>query len=479
MSNQALPIPRSGVLALRQRARQLCPDFLESVVLVILALAIVYQLFVDPIVGVADNRDFARLMDPAGLDYRSVTDYRECVFRFVETKFALVKPSSHRYLSSQRPVLGAAKLLNGLVAKDDRFDLRCLGLCNFALYVVAVSVFLRAFRRMGMTIRLVVAAAVLLMCTDVKWVAYFNSFYCESASLVFLFSTLGFALLCLQGQRRGPTAWLLWFGYLGSAFAFWMAKSQNTSFAPCLALGAFYAFPCSNLRWRGVLRLLGAAAVPVGVVWCFVAGAYGASVPTNAQVVWTEEIAPHSPALADDGRELGIDRGGPSLIRVARFYAHHPARWWRMAERRAEEAFGYPLLGSFTRASGLPPNAQSHAFAAWTEFKKAHYPKSLPLLVGLLIVYGIMATMKARWLDQGPLARLRTLAGPVLAVGCALEFIVVVTFEANGTAKHFFIFNVAVDLCLVMAVVSVVEAAAQLWRRRSGRFAAVPPRPSP
>jgi hypothetical protein len=49
-----------------------------------------------------------------------------------------------------------------------------------------------------------------------------------------------------------------------------------------------------------------------------------------------------------------------------------------------------------------------------------------------------------------------------------LEFIAVVTFEANGTAKHFFIFNVAVDLCILMALLSLCEAAAQLWRRRRG-----------
>jgi hypothetical protein len=39
--------------------------------------------------------------------------------------------------------------------------------------------------------------------------------------------------------------------------------------------------------------------------------------------------------------------------------------------------------------------------------------------------------------------------------------------EANGTAKHLFIFNVAVDLCLLMAVLSLADACMRLWRRRS------------
>ena len=62
---------------------------------------------------------------------------------------------------------------------------------------------------------------------------------------------------------------------------------------------------------------------------------------------------------------------------------------------------------------------------------------------------------------------MRTLLGPVLALGCVLEFIVTVTFEANGTAKHLFIFNVAVDICLLMAVLSLADAASRVWRRRS------------
>jgi peptidoglycan/LPS O-acetylase OafA/YrhL len=139
-----------------------------------------------------------------------------------------------------------------------------------------------------------------------------------------------------------------------------------------------------------------------------------------------------------------------------------------MAKRQAKDAFGYLPLGNFTRASGFAANTQSRAFNVWSDLKKKHYPRNLALLVGLFLGYCTLAGMKARWLDGSPTARMATLAGPALALGCALEFIVVVTFEANGTAKHFFIFNVAVDLCLLMALLSAGEAAGQLWRRRRG-----------
>ncbi len=448
----------------RRSLRRLRPDRLEITVLLLLTGAIAYQLFVDPVVGMADNRDFARLMDPAGIDYQSVAEYRETVFRFLDTKFAFVAPSSHRYLTSERPILGVAKVLNRLLSKDGKFDVQVLGFCNLVLYAGALFIFLRAFRARGMLKRLFVAGSVLLICVDVKWIAYFNSFYCESASLIFLFSTVGLALLCVDNEWQGPAAWFLWLGYLGSAFLFWMAKSQNTAFAPCLALGAWYSCPNSK---RAVLRVIGAAAIPVCIVWAFAANAYGVTKGTNAEVVLAEEILPNSPHPIDDRRELGAEQGGSSLYRIARFYAHHPIRWWRMSQRQVKEAFGYIPHGNFTRESGLGPNAQSQAFDSWSEFKKAHYPKNLTLLVCLFIAYFILAGMKARWLDDGRVARMRTLLGPVLALGCVLEFIVTVTFEANGTAKHLFIFNVAVDLCLLMAVLSLADAAIRPWRRRS------------
>jgi hypothetical protein len=436
---------------------------LEVWVLILLALAIAYQLFIDPVVGMANNADFARLIWPAGIGYKSSADYWDTVFRFSETKFVLVAPKPFRYMTSARPILAVALFLNRLLSKDGRFDIQVIGFCNLTLYLVAILVFLRAFRSQGLAARLFSAAAVLLMCADVKWVAYFNSFYCESASLIFLFSTVGLALLCADSRQQGRAAWFLWLGYVGSAFLFWMSKSQNTAFGPSLALGAWYLFPNPK---RSMLRLIGSAAIPVCILGAFALNVYADTTGENVGVVLSEEILPHSPSPKADLQELGVENGGASLYRVGRFYAHHPVRWWRMAQRRIQEAFGYIPYGNFSKASGLGPGRQSQAFNTWSEFKKAHYPKNLTLLVCLLLAYCLLAVARARWLDEGRSARMRTLAGPVLALGCALEFIVSVTFEANGTAKHLFIFNVAVDLCALLAAMGLAGSVVRVWRRR-------------
>jgi hypothetical protein len=217
----------SGSLPSQPILRRLAPDRHESIVLLLLAVAIAYQLFLEPVVGMANNADFWRLFLPAGLGFKSTAEYWDTVFRFIDTKFVFVPPRPFRYLTSERPILNVALVLNRLLAKDGSFDLRIMGFCNLAFYLGAIALFLRAFRNRNTFSRLFVAVTVLILCPDVKWVAYFNSFYCESASLIFLFSTLGLALLCAGKRLQGRAAWFGWLGYVVSACLFRDLRGQR------------------------------------------------------------------------------------------------------------------------------------------------------------------------------------------------------------------------------------------------------------
>jgi hypothetical protein len=448
--------------------RAILPDRFEVAVLSLLLVAIAYQLFVDPVVGVANNADFARLIWPAGIGYQSSADYWGTVFKFSETKFVYVTPKPFRYLTSERPVLGGAMLLNRLFSKDGLFDLRAMGICNLGLYLVAIWSFLASFRRWRPPSRLIVGGAVLVMCADVKWVAYFNSFYCESASLIFLFATVGFALLCADRRREDRLAWLSWLGYLVSALLLWMAKTQNTAFVPCLVTGAWLLFPP---RMPKIARLFGTLAIPACVIWAFATNQYADTTGENVRVVVSDEVLRYSPSPDRDRQELGLDKGPGSLFGIAEFYARHPSRWWSMAQRHSQEAFGYIPYGNFSRASGLGPGAQSRAFNGWSEFKKAHFPKNVVLWGCLLLVYAALVGVKVRWLDKTREERVRSMIGPVLALGCLFEFVVSVTFETNGTAKHLFIFNVGVDITLLLALLGLVDVLARVRPWWNGKTA--------
>jgi hypothetical protein len=447
---------------------------LEATVLVALVAFVSYQLFCEPIVGVANNADFARIIGPGGLGYKSPADYWGTVFKFIETKYVATSPIVFRYLTSQRPLFQMALGLNSVVSKDGLFDLRVMGLCNLAAYVCAVAVFLRSFRFSAWS-QCFVAGVILLICPDVKWVAYFNSFYSESASLIFLFLVVGAALLCIQSTER--FAWPSYLFFLFAATLFWTAKSQNTAFTPCLALGAWSFFPD---RKRLRLRLLATIVLPACVGLAFATHSYVDTTQTNVTVVLNDEIIPHSKNPEADKRELLAGKASPTFGTITGFYLRHRGRWWNMANRSFQEAFGYIPYGNFDRSAGLAPGAESQAFNFWSEFKKKNYPKDMRIWIGILVMLLCFGVAKAKWVDKGRAERVRTLMSPCLALGCLLEFVVTVTFEANGTAKHLFIFNVAVDLCFLLALSSLLELAGRRWLRAAAdadtnRLLAPPP----
>jgi hypothetical protein len=197
---------------------------LEGVVLALVALILTYQLFIEPIVGVADNRDYYRVMLQIGVDWTANPE--TTVFKNIQRKFAVVPRHDIEYLTSQVPLGRLAVGLNRIVSKDGLFDIRTMGFVNGLCYLAAVGIFLSAFRDRGHLARTLVAFFGVGLLTDVRLVSYFNSFFSESAQLVFLMATVGFALHALQ-QRGGVRAWGWYGAWLLSAVLFCVAKTQN------------------------------------------------------------------------------------------------------------------------------------------------------------------------------------------------------------------------------------------------------------
>lgn len=116
-----------------------------------------------------------------------------------------------------------------------------------------------------------------------------------------------------------------------------------------------------------------------------------------------------------------------------------------------KEAFSYLPEGNFE----APLHGVCHAFSTWSEWKKEHYPRALSFWVVLATGYLLLLYAKWRHIDGLLEERDRSVLNAVLVFGCALEYAAVITFEANGTAKHLFLFNVMTDLVGLLAVLDV------------------------
>ncbi|HEX4460426.1 MAG TPA: hypothetical protein VIA18_20755 [Polyangia bacterium] len=417
-----------------------------------------------PIVGIADNRDFWRVMQPSGVAYCDTLE--ETVFKFIQERLGFAPPREVNYLTSELLFTKLAVFIQRYVIGGARFSLRLFGACHLPFYVAAIALFVAAQRRRSWPALLVFAALTVLVFSDVKLVAHFNSFYSESASLIFGVFTVAFAMWACDPSEEPGARWLNYVAFIAATIAFAVAKSQNLAFLFVLAPLAYALFPSASpqsLVVRGRRRLaalLVAVALVAIVPWALTSNAYDATRGVNVRVHLEEELLPHSPTPNRDRRELGIrghDYSAVSLGSLARFYAHHPLRWWQLASRAMREAFSYIAYGNYDRSVGKPPFTNTTQFSTWSELNHRYAPRWLPL--DIVFVWLLAIAWLRRVVSAAALAdRRRALVSLALLAGAVGQFIVTITFEANGNAKHLFIFNVVVWIVVIFALTDVVDA---------------------
>ncbi len=425
-----------------------------------------------PIVGIADNRDFWRVMVPSGIAY--CDNLEATVFRFIQECLVVAPPHHIDYLTSELLFTKLAMFIQRHFVGGDRFSLRLVGAVHLPFYLVAIALFVAAQRRRSRAAQLAVAALSVLVFCDVQLVAHFNSFYSESASLIFGLFVAAFALWACDPSPAPRARWLSYGCFIVASVLFAVAKSQNLVFLFALAPLSYALFPSPRTASqpgsmaasifvggrRRVVALLVAVAL-VAIVPCALGShAYDATRGVNVRVHLDEELLPNSPTPNRDRLELAIrghDYRNVSIGSLARFYLRHPLRWWRLASRVMRVAFSYGLYGSYDRSAGEPPFTMSRRFAVWSELNHDWAPRWLPLDLVIALALALAWIRRARSPVVALADRRRALVGLALLAGAVGEFIVTITFEANGNVKHLFIFNVVVYIVVILAVSDVVD----------------------
>ncbi len=456
----------------------------ETLAVALMACVIGYQLFVPPVVGLANNGDFERLMDRVGLQY-VVSNYSDKYFNYINLTFATDAPRHETGLiSSQQLLVEIALLVNRVVARSSLFDLRTLGAVNAGCFLAATWLVLQAARSFVTYSRFAVLGLWTLMFTDVGYVSYFNSIYSEPASLIFLMLTLGVSLRIIAAPR--PSGWLA-ASHAAAATLFLFAKAQN------VALGVLLAAWGICLIWRRPIPRWRAAAFALGGVLlaCSLAGYHLAPRWTREANLYNAVFAGIlivSPFPADDLSAMGISDTlaqyartnyyhttapvrDPAFVtafydrisqsRIVWFYLTHPQRMLAMMDKVAPSAFLLrpPGYGNFTKASGYAPQIISTRFALWSGLR-ARIPGRTWILGSVLTIM-LMVGARAIARSTNATDRLLFVLFELFGLSAAGQF--TVKFAGNGlmdNVKLLFLFNALADLSVIFAVAWAIESLA-------------------
>jgi protein-S-isoprenylcysteine O-methyltransferase Ste14 len=185
-------------------------------VLAAAALILIWQLILPPVVGVANNGDFIKLLGRYGL---GTTD----VFQHANTRYTF--NDSYRwesgYQSSELLVIVPALAINRVLSKDGSFDIRIMGVLHGGLFLLALFLFVPLLDGTRRWAAAGVCVLALALFGDFLYVGYLNTFYVDVPAYLFLlvrhpvyaaWITLGFPGLALL-DRSWPMLLTPWIAY--------------------------------------------------------------------------------------------------------------------------------------------------------------------------------------------------------------------------------------------------------------------------
>jgi hypothetical protein len=371
-----------------------------------------YQLMIPPVVGLADNGDFPKII--GRFDLFAPTDHR---YAFITTVYQF-RPDKHwvsDFYSLEIVLTYPALWLNSLLSKDGNFDLRCIGIVHGALFLIAVWLFAPLLDDERRWARWTMYGLVLLVFCDMMYVSALNSFFMDEPAYLFLLLTAVFYLRALRWGRKRDAILLI-----VCSFLLVSAKAQH-------ALLGF---------WIAVLFFAGARTFhALRPRWWYISG--GCLTAASLLMLWTaqpadyasyplynvsfEEILPHSKNVSGDLAVLGLDesyrryiglnayqpKSGMddeafrrsfmqrlSLGRLAAFYVRRPATAYRTMRHALSEAGKQHDFGNFDIAAGYPPLTESRAFALYSDVKRYFFYRRGPVFLftflALAALFGLL-----------------------------------------------------------------------------------------
>jgi hypothetical protein len=322
---------------------------------------------------------------------------------------------------------------------------------------------------------------ILFAFTDVMYVSYFNSFYMDTAALLFLFLAVVSFLRALRWQ--GPAdRWLL----VVSAVLLITSKTQHFPLGIPIAL---------LLAWKGGLLTPGRGWLfrTLSVTTVMASTAFSAQLGTpsyypalGTYTVIFFELLPKSKDVVSDLKELGLDESYQryvgtfafssdagmrdpqfaeafarkvSYAGIARFFVKHPARALEVCVSRLDSAGRQrPPVGNFDRQTGFPEHTESRTLALWSGLKarifSEHGGRYLLSALSLAFLVTVVAFVRRASLPAG-----MPIAAGALAAMMLLELLVASFADALDPERHFSLFSALTDLLLVSGVCLAVVPA--------------------
>lgn len=450
---------------------------------VIISLAVVligWQLMLPPVVGLANNGDFGKILGNFGLGA-----LEEHEFVFADTKYDFHSRYFYKagFSSSEMLLVVPSLALSAILSRNGRFDLRYVGLIHGVLFLIAIVLFVPLLAELEPWARYGLGFAVLFVFGDVAYASYLNSFYMDVAAYLSLLLAAALYLRVLRWRRRRD--WIL---LVISCLLLVTSKPQHAALGFPIAL-LFLAQKEETGTKRAVWAAVGLALAGTSVI-CLRYAAPPWYKATGCFTVLFYQVLPNARDADRTLDDLGLDSSyrkyigkhaymdrvldDPELAkaitqrvsysRLAGFFVSHPRDAYVALKKSLSEAGRQrPALGNYDSHSGMAPWAESQAFALFSSWKRhLFFGRGTRYLLCLgLLIFAVAALLAAerRTLPLGIVP-----GGMALIVMTIVELAVSSFGDAIDIPRHHLLFYELSDLLLLAALYLAVRAGPMLMR---------------
>lgn len=458
---------------------------IETIFVVILAGILLYSLFLDPIIGKCDNGDFGRMYGMGGLENTGKTYdqiFDKAVHRFYGVnKFALLQPWGENWvfgvLISKICVVLTLPITTEI---NQLFNLSYQTIVYAVLFVIGMLEIIK-YHKISKPIKVVLGIYIILFFTDFNYIAYFNSFFGEAATIVFMFLFIGTMLNLIA--REKPKMWHVIVFFVCSA-GFLTSKTQQLPlliFMILIYAGIYYYYKefrkLTLIASLIIINLCGAVYISIGNY---------TNMNNMYQAVFNG-IIDGSKTPEKDLDELGIDNkyaylrnygfyskdipidpvgetiqndvyNKMSSMKVLAFYLKHIDRMWDKIEFSANYAYKFDYANSTNFEKGKDWSGKL------VNTFRVHLAKQAPGIhknIYVFLVFSVFYFIIALWYlikDKRRESKLLSLLCIfILAAGSSQAVLPIIGSGKADLGKHVFLMNLSYDIMVGIALIWILS----------------------
>lgn len=464
--------------------KKITPEIIALILIFIIGSVV---LFLHPIIGIADNGDFYRIISQNGLYHLPKNDV-DIMFGYFNRQYGVYRfanETTATLFSTQSIFIKLAVMLSSIFNKNYIFDIRFQSIIFLVLHSISAYLLVKAFTKdiKQQSVKYFIAILYVVIFCDTAYIAYFNSFYGEGVIIPCFLLSVAILLYMIKFNKIN-LANIIMFSVF--SILFFGAKQQLSPIGILASILVIRLGFANNKKYIKIASILIGIAFIVASVFLYksITGDFDYM---NRFHAITRGILMQEDNEEDVLKDFGID-GSYSLLRgenfyntipsinpnderlkeefyenystvsVLIYYLKNPNEFLSILEMGMKNAYTIKpeAMGNYEKIEGKPYGAKSYFFSTWSYLKDNSLFRSFTFSIFFIIIYFFMSLrLYKKSLDNNNLegCLFEEAFMYIFLAGFSQIIISVVGAGDADIAKHEFLYNMTFDLMIINLVV--------------------------